>query len=69
LASAVHLSWFGGVDRSRVVDQDREKIDEMVLDLREKAMREHFDNSNQGLRTAMREFWLLGQNIEHCQLK
>jgi hypothetical protein len=51
------------------VDEDRKKIDAMVIDLGNKALNEDFENTNQGLRLAMREFWLLGHTIDHARLK
>ena len=51
------------------MDEDRIKIDAMVVSLCNKALNEDFDNDNEGLRHAMREFWLLGHTIDYACLK
>ena len=69
LSDAVGISWARDADRGRFVDEDKEKIDTMVRDLRHKALTGFFENSNQGLRHAMREYWLLSYTIDHARLK
>jgi hypothetical protein len=69
VADAVSWSWFFGTDRVRVIDSDKAKIDNLIMDLDQKAYSGFFDNSPQGLQDAMDEFALLGLNIENCRLK
>ena len=69
LARTVRFAWSRDEDRLLLVDEDREKIDTMAFDLYNKALNEYFDNTDQGLREAMREFWLLGHAIDFARLK
>jgi hypothetical protein len=69
LASAVRFSWYHNYERSIITDEDREKIDLMVGNLYTQAFNGTFPNSNQGLRAAHREFWILGQEIEKAIVK
>ena len=52
-----------------MVDEDRIKIDAMIVSLCNKAINEDFENDNQGLRHAMREFWLVGYTIDQARYK
>ena len=69
LSRAVCLSWFHGLDRDIVIDEDREKIDGMIVDLRAQALEGFFGNTNESLRLAMREYWVLSYTIENARLK
>ena len=69
LARTVRFAWARDEDRGLIVDEDRIKIDAMVVSLCNKAINEDFENDNEGLRHAMREFWLLGHTIDYARLK
>ena len=69
MARTVRFAWARDEDRGLIVDEDRIKIDAMVVNLCNKALNEDFENNNEGLRHAMREFWLLGHTIDFARLK
>ena len=50
-------------------DNDKQKIDNLIIDLDQKAYSGFFENSPEGLRDAMQEFAVLSMNIENCRLK
>jgi hypothetical protein len=69
LADAVSLSWFFGTDRIRVVDSDKDMIDNMIMNLDQKSYLGYWENTPEGLAEAIHEFALLGMAIENCRLK
>ena len=69
VSDVVSWSWFFGEDRIRVIESDKEKIDNLVIDLDQKAYSGVFENSPEGLQDAMHEFAVLSLNIENCRLK
>ena len=68
LANAVHISWYSGPERPRIVDQDRDHIDRILQILEMKCLEEEFEDSEYGLSMAMLEFYHLGYVIDNARL-
>ena len=53
-----------------MVDSDKEKIDNLIIDMDQKAYSGViFENSPEGLQDAMLEFEVLSLHIQNCRLK
>ena len=52
-----------------MIDSDKEHIDNLIMDLDQKAYSLFFENSPKGLQDAMNEYEFLSVTIENCRLK
>ena len=65
----VSRSWFTGLERSRIRDEDRELIDRLIIIMEVRAYIDFYANTSEGINTALNYLEFLGAAIENCRPK